>query len=424
MSGRCEPAHAATAERGSRDKSVPEKVEVGIRPRGRGGCRFAPGRCVPYRFPVRAIRRFTVRPVMPESLRPLEELVHQPAVVAGTPRPRTCSRPSTPTPGQPATTTRCASSARSRPPGCRRSRQDKKFIKRLELAKADLDEYMTGDRWYQTLADAPAAIGYFSPEFGITAVLPQYSGGLGILAGDHLKSASDLGVPILGVGLLYRHGYFRQLLSREGWQQERYPIVDPDELPLTLLREVDGSPAKIEVGVPGGLQLRRPRLGGAGRPRAAAADGLRHRGQPGGPARRHRPARTAAGPTTGCCRSCCSASAASGRSARSARSPAHPAPEVFHTNEGHAGFLGVERIREFIETDGLDFAAARGEGARRHGVHHAHAGARRHRPLPARADRDAVRRRERRLPVCRSRTSSRSAPRTTRAATRPSSTWP
>ena len=72
-------------------------------------------------------------------------------------------------------------------------------------------------------------------------MLPQYSGGLGILAGDHLKAASDLGVPLVGVGLLYRHGYFNQSLSREGWQQETYPVLDPDELPLSLLREADGS---------------------------------------------------------------------------------------------------------------------------------------------------------------------------------------
>lgn len=82
----------------------------------------------------------------------------------------------------------------------------------------------------------------FLPEFGITAALPQYSGGLGILAGDHLKAASDLGVPLIGVGLLYRHGYFRQSLSRDGWQQEHYPVLDPNELPLGLLRQDDGTP--------------------------------------------------------------------------------------------------------------------------------------------------------------------------------------
>src|SRR5205814_9947428 len=83
-------------------------------------------------------------------------------------------------------------------------------------------------------AAPPAAIAYFSPEFGITAALPQYSGGRGILAGDHLKAASDLGVPLIGVGLLYRHGYFSQSLTAEGWQHERYPAGDPNGLPLTL----------------------------------------------------------------------------------------------------------------------------------------------------------------------------------------------
>ena len=89
-----------------------------------------------------------------------------------------------------------------------------------------------------------ASIAYFSPEFGITEVLPQYSGGLGILAGDHLKSASDLGVPIVGVGLFYKTGYFKQSLTLEGWQQETYPVLDPDGLPLALLREADGTPCR------------------------------------------------------------------------------------------------------------------------------------------------------------------------------------
>ena len=132
---------------------------------------------------------------------------------------------------------------------------------------------------------------YFSPEFGITAVLPQYSGGLGILAGDHLKAASDLGVPLVGVGLLYRHGYFKQSLSREGWQQETYPVLDPDELPLSLLREADGSRGHDHGSrMPGGAELRGPDLGRPGRPGAAAAARLRRRGEPRPPPRGHRPA--------------------------------------------------------------------------------------------------------------------------------------
>src|SRR5207245_3924779 len=130
------------------------------------------------------------------------------------------------------------------------------FLARLGEAAADLERYSTEPRWYQSLPEAPASIAYFSPEFGITEVLPQYSGGLGILAGDHLKTASDLGVPILGVGLLYRSGYFKQSLSPDGWQQERYPPLDPNGLPLLLLRDSDGAPVKVGVGLPGGGTLK------------------------------------------------------------------------------------------------------------------------------------------------------------------------
>src|SRR6185437_13846221 len=114
----------------------------------------------------------------------------------------------------------------------------------------DLRDYLEQPRWYQRQQEQraeagepalPASIAYFSPEFVITETLPQYSGGLGILAGDHLKSASDLGVPIIGVGLLYRAGYFTQSLSREGWQLERYPSLDPQGLPIIPLRDSSGS---------------------------------------------------------------------------------------------------------------------------------------------------------------------------------------
>src|SRR4029079_2370605 len=140
---------------------------------------------------------------------------------------------------------------------------DPEFRARLGDAGSDLRAYRTEERWYQRNENAgehplPRAIAYFSPEFGITAVLPQYSGGLGILAGDHLKAASDLGAPIVGVGLLYRAGYFAQSLSREGWQQERYPVLDPNGLPISLLREpgsAGGGPLKVWVGLPGGRRL-------------------------------------------------------------------------------------------------------------------------------------------------------------------------
>ena len=88
-------------------------------------------------------------------------------------------------------------------------------------------------------------IEYFSAEFGLTEVLPIYAGGLGVLAGDVLKSASDLKLPLVGVGLFYREGYFRQILDSTGWQHEENPILDPDELPLALPDKQDGGPPTI-----------------------------------------------------------------------------------------------------------------------------------------------------------------------------------
>ena len=135
---------------------------------------------------------------------------------------------------------------------------DADFRARLDAAHADLQRYLSEDRWYarKAGADAPRSIAYFSPEYGITSVLPQYSGGLGILAGDHLKASSDLGIPLVGVGLFYRHGYFKQSLSTAtGWQQESYPVLDPDELPLTQLREPDGTRATVSIALPGGPDL-------------------------------------------------------------------------------------------------------------------------------------------------------------------------
>ena len=89
---------------------------------------------------------------------------------------------------------------------------------------------------------AQPLVAYFSAEFGLTDCLSIFAGGLGILAGDHLKSASDLGVPMVGVGILYQEGYFRQYLNEAGWQQEIYQENDFFTLPLTLERKQDGTP--------------------------------------------------------------------------------------------------------------------------------------------------------------------------------------
>jgi glycogen phosphorylase len=238
---------------------------------------------------------------------------------------------------------------------------DEDFLRRLDAVLADLRGYTGEPRWYQSggagaPGSLPNAIAYFSPEYGITAVLPQYSGGLGILAGDHLKTASDLGVPIIGVGLLYRHGYFTQSLSADGWQAERYPADDPNGLPLTLLRTPDGEPVKVSVGLADGkLLTAQVWLAQVGRVPLLMLDSYVEENEPalhevtdrlygGGSEHRLRQELLLGIGGVRAVRAFCAITG-------------HPEPEVFHTNEGHAGFLGLERIREYVSS-GLSFNEA------------------------------------------------------------------
>src|SRR2546425_10407354 len=93
----------------------------------------------------------------------------------------------------------------------------------------------------------PRPVAYFSAEFGLHESIPIYSGGLGVLAGDHIKSASDLGIPLIGVGLFYDQGYFRQRLDRNGWQQEEYLETDVAELPMELAIGASGEPVLVQI---------------------------------------------------------------------------------------------------------------------------------------------------------------------------------
>ena len=298
---------------------------------------------------MRAIRRFTVQPVLPEALSALGELArnlrwswhpetqdvfaavdpeaweavgHDPVKLLGH-----------------VSQTRLDELA-----------ADEGVLGRLGTAQDNLRTYLTNDRWYQraAAADAPRSIAYFSPEFGITAVLPQYSGGLGILAGDHLKTASDLGVPILGVGLLYRHGYFRQFLSRDGWQQETYPVLDPDGLPIALLRDEDGNVAKISIGLPDdGTLTARIWVAQVGRVPLLLLDSDTEENSP---EIRGVTDRLYGGNSEHRLRQEMLLGIGGVRAIRAyTQITGAPAPEVFHTNEGHAGFLGLERIRELTE---------------------------------------------------------------------------
>ncbi|AFZ03163.1 alpha-glucan family phosphorylase [Calothrix sp. PCC 6303] len=131
--------------------------------------------------------------------------------------------------------------------------EDEGFLAQMGRAAQQLEDYLQERTWFQKQRTGKPKeyYAYFSAEFGLTDCLPIYSGGLGVLAGDHLKSASDLGLPLLGVGLLYQQGYFAQYLNADGWQQERYINNDFHNMPLHLERNADGSELRIEVDYPG-----------------------------------------------------------------------------------------------------------------------------------------------------------------------------
>lgn len=132
--------------------------------------------------------------------------------------------------------------------------EDDSFLAHLNRVAENLENYINEPTWYQKYIsnkNQDIKIAYFSAEFGLTECMPNYSGGLGILSGDHLKSASDLGLPLVGIGLLYQEGYFHQYLNPDGWQGELYPENDFYNMPIQLQNAEDGSPLIIEVDFPG-----------------------------------------------------------------------------------------------------------------------------------------------------------------------------
>src|SRR5215213_6016571 len=129
---------------------------------------------------------------------------------------------------------------------------DPVYVERVRRLAEGFDAYMASghETWAARHARAlthERPVAYFCAEFGVHHSLPLYSGGLGILAGDHLKSASDLSLPLVAVGLLYRYGYFRQRLTRDGWQEEHYGETHPTELPIHPVTDEHGAPLSVEV---------------------------------------------------------------------------------------------------------------------------------------------------------------------------------
>ncbi len=232
--------------------------------------------------------------------------------------------------------------------------QDEGFLAHLRRVHEQFTSYMEDTGWFPRTYEDPGEvqIAYFCAEYGLAECLPIYSGGLGVLAGDHMKSASDLDLPLVGVGLLYQQGYFRQRLNADGWQLELFPRNDFHTMPVTLIRTDDGQPLVIEVEFPdrtvhaqvwrvdigrvplylmdtnvlanspedrlitsqlyGGdqeMRIRQEILLGIGGVRMLRALGIN--------------------------------------------------PRAYHMNEGHSAFLGLERIRMMMAEKGVSFAEAR-----------------------------------------------------------------
>jgi starch phosphorylase len=232
--------------------------------------------------------------------------------------------------------------------------RDDGFLAHMDRVEEALDTYLGATTWYQETygTQTDCRIAYFSAEFGLHESVPVYSGGLGVLAGDHLKSASDLGLPLSGVGLMYREGYFRQYLNVDGWQQERYPENDFFNLPLIPETKPDGSPLVVSVNFPGRevfLRVWRIQVGriplyllDTNIPKNNADD-------------RTITARLYGGDHDMRVRQ----EMVLGIGGLRALIALGKAPTVCHMNEGHSAFCGLERIRLLMEEARLDFAAAR-----------------------------------------------------------------
>lgn len=240
--------------------------------------------------------------------------------------------------------------------------RDDGFLAHMDRVLLALRHYLEAHTWFQEIYGKNEAnpetlanryrMAYFSAEFGIHESIPVYSGGLGLLAGDHLKAASDLGIPLVGVGLMYREGYFRQYLNVDGWQQERYPENDFFNLPLILETKEDGAPLLVATQLPGREVWARVWRIQVGRIPLYLLDTNIPQNSP---EDRQITARLYGGDHDMRIRQEMVLGIGGYRALRAMGK----APVVCHMNEGHSAFCGLERIRLLMEDHGLDYAAAK-----------------------------------------------------------------
>jgi len=223
----------------------------------------------------------------------------------------------------------------------------------LSRVYASFRQHMDQKGWYQTAhADTQMLVAYFSAEFGLHESLPIYSGGLGILAGDHLKSAAEIALPLVGVGLLYRNGYFQQYLSADGWQQESYPELDFYNLPVQPCTNTDGSPIHIRIDLPDNAVFCKVWKVNVGRIPLYLLDTNISENSP---ADRDITAKLYGTGTDLRIKQ----EIVLGIGGVRALEAMNVNVSVFHMNEGHAAFLALERIRTLLHNSPLTFDEAR-----------------------------------------------------------------
>ncbi|MGA3295679.1 MAG: alpha-glucan family phosphorylase [Candidatus Acidiferrales bacterium] len=231
---------------------------------------------------------------------------------------------------------------------------DEAFLAELDRVAASLAEYLSGKGWFRRAHPdvAEVVFAYFSAEFGLTECIPNYAGGLGILAGDHLKSASDAGVPLVGVGLLYQRGYFQQYLNADGWQQETYPENDFSSLPLVPEMDAQNNPLTISVEFPGRLAYARVWKVQVGRVPLYLLD-------TNVPQNSEEDRRITGSLYSGDGELRLQQEIILGIGGMRALAALGIRPAICHLNEGHSAFLGLERTRALMEELGVTFFEAR-----------------------------------------------------------------
>jgi glycogen phosphorylase len=233
--------------------------------------------------------------------------------------------------------------------------EDEGYLAHMNRAYEAFQEHLKEKGWFNHAhADRDKMlVAYFSAEFGIHESLPIYSGGLGILAGDHLKSASEIGLPLVGVGLLYRNGYFQQYLSADGWQQENYPELDFYNLAVEPMRYTDGSPVHVRIDLPENSVFCKVWRANVGRISLYLLDTNL---QENAPADRDITARLYGTGTELRIKQ----EIVLGIGGVRALAALNVTPTVFHMNEGHSAFLALERTRLLLEANpSLTFDQAR-----------------------------------------------------------------